>query len=271
MTTIRATSASIALAACALVASTSALAASTWDVNAFSCGNETNFGNNWSVNSAANCSGSAVVTASAWSATNPNGVMTTAQLRKFGGGFGVSNQQEGLNVAADMHTTDNEISTDLIAFDFGASKIALGAAVVGYIGTNTAGTKDSDISVLAWTGANAPSSLSNALAGKTISGGTGLVANGWTLIGNYADLVLNQSKAINGGANPISSSWWLISAYNSTYNGSAALDTVADYVKILAISSQDIIKKAPEPGTLALAALAVTGLLTMRRKTIKAA
>ena len=143
--------------------------------------------------------------------------------------------------------------------------------MVGYIGTNTAGTKDSDISVLAWTGANAPSSLSNALAGKTISGGTGLVANGWTLVGNYADLVLNQSKAINGGANPISSSWWLISAYNSTYNGSAALDTVADYVKILAISSQDIIKKAPEPGTLALAALAVTGLLTMRRKTIKAA
>ncbi len=266
MNNIHSKSARFVLTACALAANSGAMAASTWNSDDFSCGNNTNFGNAWSVKSGANCTGSTVVTGTAWSAQNPGGTLDTAQLNKYSGGFGVSNRIEGLNANSDMHTTDNEGSTDLIAFDFGASKIALGAAMVGYIGTNLSGTKDSDISVLAWTGINAPSSLALALAGKTIAGGTGLVAGGWTLIGSYADLVVNQSKAINAGLNPISSSWWLVSAYNSTYtSGGTALDTVADYVKLLSISSKDL-NQVPEPGSLALAGLAMIGMLAMRRK-----
>lgn len=235
------------------------MATSTWNSSDFNCGSETTFGNTWST-----CSGT-IVHGSAWSSTGAGTTLQTAGIRKYGGGFGVSNQIEGFNVGADEHTMDNATpgGTDLIALDFGSSKVALSAATVGYIGSG----KDSDISVLAWTGANAPSSLSIALAGKALgSGATGLLGSGWTVVGNYANLALNTAKTINAGN--ISSSWWLISAYNSTWGTGTNLDGANDYIKILSIAG-NVTQNLPEPSSLALAGVAVFGLLALRRKSKK--
>ena len=235
------------------------MATSTWNSSDFNCGSEVTFGNTWST-----CSGT-IVTGSAWSSTGAGTTLQTAGIRKYSGGFGVSNQIEGFNVGADEHTMDSGTpGIDLIALDFGTSKVALTAANVGYIGSG----KDSDISVLAWTGANAPSSLSLALAGKgyVSAANGGLTGGGWTVVGNYANLALNTAKTINAGN--ISSSWWLISAYNSTWGTGTGLDSANDYIKILSIAG-NVTQNLPEPSSLALAGVAVAGLLALRRKAKK--
>lgn len=243
------------LAACALaITAPSAFALSTWNFGTSGgctqgATNNGTYGNSWS------CTGSnpagPTVTATAWSTTGNSGAsFAAANAAQYGtSGFGVRNTTETLGVAAPDHSMDNNGQTDLLSLNF-ASVVKLDSLSLGWY------QNDSDVSVLAYTGASPPPA---SITGKTVAN---LVASGWTLVANLSN-VGSSTPTFNAGGT--GSSWWLISAYNGGYNGSTALDGNADYVKLLSVSNSTP-GKVPEPGSLALIGLAASAAVGLRRR-----
>jgi hypothetical protein len=210
-------------------------------------------------------SGAPTVSATAWSntgGTNPNTSATTgtiedAYLASWSGGLGVINRDAatlgttigpsgGGNTddregADPEHATDSDQRVDAVLFSFSES-VKLTSMRAGWAGS------DSDVTVLAYTGAGSP--------GPTGSWGA---LPGWTFVGNYLNIG-TSSTAINAGG--LSSAYWMITggntAYGLTYDGK-------DYVKILKLVG-DPGQRVPEPGSLALLGLGAFGLWRMRRK-----
>ncbi|MGY6277206.1 exosortase-dependent surface protein XDP1 [Methylomonas sp. MgM2] len=136
---------------------------------------------------------------------------------------------------------------------------------------------DADLSVLAYTGNDDP------LASITDYTFSDLLTHGWTLVGNYANLVTSGARAINSAQ--ISSSYWLISAYTSCANGTesnstkciedasnSGLDFGNDYFKISGLTGeigqppQGNTGSVPEPSSLWLLAGGLMGWRLNRRK-----
>lgn len=243
-----------ALAAASLVGiGQPAFATSTWGFQqpglcTQNATNKDNFGNSW--NCAPTGSGDPSLVASAWSNTLSGAKYAVANLDdNAGSGFGVKNQTEGLNVASPNHSLDNSVNNDMMLLSF-ASSVVLKQLTLGWY------SGDSDVTVLRYTGTSAPVFV-NLGAGD-------LLANGWALVGNYADLGTNATNINAAGAN---SSWWLISAYNSTFGSGAGLSAGDDYIKVLSVAGDKSIpgKSVPEPGSLALVTLALFGAAGTRR------
>ncbi len=240
------------------VAAPHASALSTWTFSTGACNQSgSSYGNSWSCGS-----GSSQVTATAWStATNTGGTGNYRDARldiHSGSGFGVVNREQNNGDArSPEHAMDNERGSDLIALSF-AQSVSLSSLSIGWY------SGDSDLSILAYTGAGTPPSLSGKSASSLLSAGSG-----WTLIGNYA----NTAPSENINAANISSSWWLISAYNSAFgSGSGSIGMGNDYVKLLSVAGSPYQPPppppgVPEPGTLALAGVALLGAWRMRRQT----
>jgi len=148
---------------------------------------------------------------------------------------------------------DNSGKTDLLSLKFAAA-VKLDSLSLGWY------KDDSDVSVLAYTGA-APPPVS--ISGKTVAN---LVSSGWSLVANLANVKATAPTFNAGGT---SSSWWLISAYNSGYGGTA-IDGTSDYVKLLSVSNSTP-GKVPEPGSLALMGLAACAAFGLRRRKAAAA
>ena len=185
------------------------------------------------------------------------------------------------------HAIDNDGRFDMVMLDFGSSLIQLESVTIGW------SQYGADISVLAFTGVGTP-----ALSG--ITDWSSLTTSGWTVVGNY-EKSGNGGVSVNG-AN-IASSYWLIGAYNPVF-ASSALETVGnpdsgctrdssgicmngwvnsgtkwknytnnnDYFKLAAVSGSlyappppSSSTGVPEPGSLALAGLALAGLFGSRR------
>ncbi|MCP5264387.1 MAG: PEP-CTERM sorting domain-containing protein [Rhodoferax sp.] len=204
-------------------------------------------------------------TAFSVSTSSSGSTFATAALTDWSGGLGAGGESSSPD-----HAIDNNGRVELIAFDFGASSIALTGLTAGWW------SGDSDFSLLRWTGSTAPN-LSTQLAGKTIAGLTS--AGGWELVGNYANMSTGNPYAVNSGN--LTSSWWLVSAYNSGYTGANtscnkpgsnySCTNGNDYFKLLTLAGTvttppDPGTGVPEPGSLALMGAALAGLAVIRRR-----
>lgn len=253
----------IVLGAAGLGFAVPAAAAITWDFTSGLTEAGTNSGTFG--NTRYETDGGVKVTASAWSNTvnSTNTKIESAYLGLYTGGLGVTNRDgasgggdtnEGTptNTISPEHAVDNNDRYDAILLHFDQA-VNLSSVSIGFKDT------DADITVLASNGAT--------LLGNTYGGATGLVAAGWSLIGNYADLTTSAAKSI---ANSLYKTDWLILAYNPDFGSGANLGSGNDYFKVSVVTG-NLYKppppgNAPEPGTAFLLGAAMIGGLWNRRR-----
>lgn len=220
----------IAFAIGALTFGGAANAAVSWSLTSANCtaGDCTNntstgaYGNSMTFKNSTGVGASAVLTA--WSNTaSSNTVLAAAEANLYDpSGIGVRNSNGTAETTSPQHAIDNDTNIDSVLLNFGGTAVTLNSLKLGW--TDTVGTNDSDITVLAYTGAGAPT-----LAGKTYGGATGLIASGWTKVADLSNVGTASAASFNA-ASTYSSSYWLISAFNSSFG--STLDNTKDYFKL---------------------------------------
>lgn len=226
-------------------------------VSASGClSNTTSNGNAWTYNGSA---GAPQVTARAWANSGTGGVLQTAKVQQYGGsgpttnGLGVRNRGEG--TGSPNHSMDNSGFIDSVLFDFG-QLVTLQEATIGWRNT------DSDITLMAFTGAGNPISFLN--GGNTYSDMT-LAANGWVHVQDVGNMPVDSAVSVNGGE--LASSYWLISAFNNQIS-SAGWTSTNDYMKIFSLAGSSPQITVPEPGSLFLLGLTLPLLAWSRRRRV---
>jgi hypothetical protein len=196
---------------------------------------------------------------SGWSAA-PNANFGTASIAYYGGG-GLGITSKGETLTSPQHATDNSGSTEAFLINFGTLSLALNQISIGW------SSGDADISILRYTGANAP-----LLGNSTVANLD--AAAGWEWVGDYASLKPSSPLNFNTGNDAKTASWWLVSAYNSGYSGKSSVPGLSngdDYFKLSGIGGM-VVDKAPprndvpEPGSFALFGIAMLGFAIVRAK-----
>lgn len=224
------------------------------------------------------------------------GTWSTATLTNQGtSGQGVcSTNDSPTGCGTPDHAVDNNVNTEAVLLKF-SSSVILSSIGLGW--TNSSSTVD--IALFRWTGSGTPTgsgSPTTPLVGQSAKDMTG-----WELVGEYGDMAVDTTPVYNtvntnqangsgtGGSGNKGSSWWLISAYNSAFTATAAqtrdaatLDNGNDYFKLFGVTGKACAGVAgascgtstprlPEPATLALVGVALTGVAGLRRRKAKIA
>lgn len=208
--------------------------------------------------SAAGVNYSATVTG--WSASSTTKFSSASIVYYPGSGVGITSSNE--STTSPQHAIDNYGATEALLINFGSADFALNQLLIGWA------YSDADISILRYTGTQAPT-----LGASTVASLKN--ATGWEWVGDYANTgsVLN----FNNGSDVKTASWWLVSAYNSAYSGTAASGNLTnnnDYFKLSGFAGTVVPAttpttpgtSVPEPGTFALFGVALLGFVAARRK-----
>ena len=156
---------------------------------------------------------------------------------------------------------DNNQRYEMILLSFGGAKVSLTALNLGYVNTG------SDMTIMAYTGGgNALTDLQSGLKTWSDFGAGGTSATlagtlGWKALANFnGDTVQGNRTIVSNG---IASSYWLIGAYNPLANpNGGTLNGGLDYMKVSSVSGNVV----PEPGSLALLAAALLGMVAVRQR-----
>lgn len=252
--------------------------------------NFTGSGNNYgSQHTFSGSSGAGNVTVYAFSTTDDTtsgDKFETGTLGSWSGGIGIQSNEDGSFGSSPHHAFDNDGGygtnsetpdeapdgdVDAAVFQFDQS-VTLTSISLGW------SQYDSDISILAYNPTNQDPSTPT-ITGKTFSD---LIATGWQLVGNYADVAPggSGSAAISTSA---SSSYWLVSAFTTCANATrtdstcssgpsangGSLDFGNDYFKIASlgglINTPQTSGSAPEPSSLFLLTGGLMGWRLTRR------
>lgn len=213
-------------------------------------------------------------------------------------GFGAASRTETIGVSSPDHAFDSILpgTFDMMLVQFDSS-VVLDRVGFGWTGKQTsdpecdgksggdAVTCDSDVVIMRWDGSTGPI-LSN--AGTTSTGGKDMLnstigAGGWSLVGTYLDRTAGGSFA-TGASTSAGSSYWLIASYNTTMSnmGSGYFGNDAFKLNFLRTTNYTCPGggaqnpgggcggggdgQVSEPGTMALAGLALAGVVGLGRR-----
>jgi hypothetical protein len=198
-------------------------------------------------------------TMSAWSAQSGNDFAKATMVYYSNSGIGITSPRE--STVSPNHAMDNNGATEAILVNFNSSNFALNQLTIGWM------YGDADVSILRYTGTQAPDMGSRTVADLKN-------AAGWDWVGDYSTMTTSGPLNFNNTGTAKTAAWWLISAYDAGYSGKAptgGLTSGNDYFKLSGFGGSIVVPPTttttvPEPGTFALSAIALLGFAAARRK-----